>query len=137
MANNVLAFAETRGGDVRKVAYEAVTAARRSPTPLAAKCTPWWPGAPGHCRQGRALGAPARTVVTASSTRRSPTTTRKALAAFVAERVKAGGYRAVTLVASAQGKDLAPRVAAKLGVPLAGPNDGAARPATRSSARIR
>ena len=28
MANNVLAFAESRGGELRKVAYEAVTAAR-------------------------------------------------------------------------------------------------------------
>jgi len=28
MANNILAFAESRGGDLRKAAYEAVTAAR-------------------------------------------------------------------------------------------------------------
>jgi len=28
MANNVLAFAESRGGDLRKVAYESVTVAR-------------------------------------------------------------------------------------------------------------
>jgi electron transfer flavoprotein alpha subunit len=36
-----------------------------------------------------------------------------------ADRAKAGGYAAVVLAASAQGKDLAPRVAAKLGAPLA------------------
>jgi electron transfer flavoprotein alpha subunit len=43
----------------------------------------------------------------------------EALAALVAERARSGGYRAVVFSASAQGKDLAPRVAAKLGVPLA------------------
>src|SRR5690606_1217324 len=40
-------------------------------------------------------------------------------AATVAERVKQGGYGAVVFGASAQGRDLAPRVAAKLDVPLA------------------
>jgi electron transfer flavoprotein alpha subunit len=37
----------------------------------------------------------------------------------IADRVKAGGYQAVVFAASATGKDLAPRVAAKLGVGLA------------------
>jgi electron transfer flavoprotein alpha subunit len=40
-------------------------------------------------------------------------------AAAIAERVKAGGYRAVVFAATATGKDLAPRVAAKLGTGLA------------------
>ena len=40
-------------------------------------------------------------------------------AATAAARAKEGGYGAVVFSASAQGKDLAPRVAAKLGVPLA------------------
>ncbi len=40
-------------------------------------------------------------------------------AAAVAERAKAGGYRAIVFAASATGKDLAPRVAARLGVALA------------------
>jgi electron transfer flavoprotein alpha subunit len=37
----------------------------------------------------------------------------------LAERARQGGYQAVVFVASATGKDLAPRVAAKLGVALA------------------
>jgi electron transfer flavoprotein alpha subunit len=41
-------------------------------------------------------------------------------AAVVAERARSGGYAAVVLAATATGKDLAPRVAAKLGVGLAG-----------------
>src|SRR5690606_41580615 len=40
-------------------------------------------------------------------------------AAAVAERAKAEDYFAVVFGAGAQGRDLAPRVAAKLGVPLA------------------
>jgi electron transfer flavoprotein alpha subunit len=40
-------------------------------------------------------------------------------AATAAARAKDGGYTAVVFSASAQGKDLAPRVAAKLGVPMA------------------
>jgi electron transfer flavoprotein alpha subunit len=38
----------------------------------------------------------------------------------IAERVKAGGYGAVVFAATATGRDLAPRVAAKLGTGLAG-----------------
>ena len=40
-------------------------------------------------------------------------------ATVVAERAKAGGYRALVFAATATGKDLAPRVAAKLGVGVA------------------
>ncbi len=40
-------------------------------------------------------------------------------ATAIAERVKSGGYRAVVFAATATGKDLAPRVAAKLGVGVA------------------
>jgi len=40
-------------------------------------------------------------------------------ATAVAERAKAGGYRALVFAATATGKDLAPRVAAKLGVGVA------------------
>jgi electron transfer flavoprotein alpha subunit len=40
-------------------------------------------------------------------------------AAAIAERARSGGYRAVIFAASATGKDLAPRVAAKLGVAVA------------------
>jgi electron transfer flavoprotein alpha subunit len=43
----------------------------------------------------------------------------EAAAATVAARLSSGGYRAAVFSASAQGQDLAPRVAAKLGVGLA------------------
>src|SRR5215208_7305396 len=43
----------------------------------------------------------------------------EATAAAAAERVRAGGYRAAVFSASVQGRDLAPRVAARLGAGLA------------------
>ena len=47
------------------------------------------------------------------------TTDREGCAAAIADRVKSGGYRAVVVSATATGKDLAPRVAARLGVGVA------------------
>ncbi|PYO87982.1 MAG: electron transfer flavoprotein subunit alpha, partial [Gemmatimonadetes bacterium] len=44
----------------------------------------------------------------------------EAFAQALAERAKQAGYRAIVFAASATGKDLAPRVAAKLGVAVAG-----------------
>jgi electron transfer flavoprotein alpha subunit len=44
---------------------------------------------------------------------------RESLAATVADRAKQGGYRAVVLGFSAQGRDLGPRVAARLDAPIA------------------
>ena len=49
----------------------------------------------------------------------SDTSDREGCATAIAERAKAGGYRAVVFAATATGKDLAPRVAAKLGVGMA------------------
>ena len=43
----------------------------------------------------------------------------EAVAATVADRIKQGGYRAAVFSATSQGKDLSPRVAAKLRAPLA------------------
>jgi electron transfer flavoprotein alpha subunit len=47
------------------------------------------------------------------------TTDREGCAAALAEKAKAGGYNAVVFAATATGRDLAPRVAAKLGVGVA------------------
>ena len=47
------------------------------------------------------------------------TTDREGCATAIAERAKSGAYRALLFTATATGKDLAPRVAAKLGVGVA------------------
>jgi electron transfer flavoprotein alpha subunit len=108
---NVLVVAEARGGEIRKVTLELLTAAQK----LAAggDVHAVLAGPPGI---STALAGAKVTYVTehAAFTEYNA----EALSALVAERAKAG-YGIVLLAASAQGKDLGPRVAAKLGVPIA------------------
>ena len=119
MANHVLAFAESRGGEVRKVGTEAVTAARALATAAGGEVHAVLAGAPGIASKAELLGKFGADAVAVIEHAALADYNPEALASTVADRVKAGGYRAVVFVASAQGKDLAPRVAAKLGVPLA------------------
>jgi electron transfer flavoprotein alpha subunit len=84
--SKILAVLEQRGGKLRKVSFEVITAARRLGEADAVVCDP---------------------------------TDREGCAAALADRAKSGGYRAVVFGATATGKDLAPRVAAKLGVGVA------------------
>jgi electron transfer flavoprotein alpha subunit len=119
MPNSILAFAESRGGDLRKVAYEAVTAARLLADAAGGEAHAVLAGPPGIAAKAGSLGTYGADVVTVVEHAAFADYNPEAVASLVADRAKAGGFRAVTLVASAQGKDLAPRVAAKLGVPLA------------------
>jgi electron transfer flavoprotein alpha subunit len=116
---NVLAFAESRGGELRKVALEAVTAARQAADILGGEVHAIVMGGPGIAARAEALGKyGANCVITvehAGLERYSP----EVFAATLAERLRSGGYRAGFFSASAQGRDLAPRVAAKLRVALA------------------
>jgi electron transfer flavoprotein alpha subunit len=114
---NVFAFVETRGIDVRKVGLEAVTAARMlaeksgggevhalllGPPEIAARAA-----------QVGQYGADTVIVVEhAGLANYSP----EVATATAAARIKSGGYRAAVFSTSAQGRDLAPRVAARLGV---------------------
>jgi electron transfer flavoprotein alpha subunit len=116
--SHVLAVLEQRDGTLRKVSLEVVTAARRMADALGGEvhallcATGAVSGAEGVARCG------ADRVVTATNAafgQYAP----EGFARTVAERARSGGYGAVVLAASAQGKDLAPRVAARLGVPLA------------------
>src|SRR6266702_2782414 len=116
--SGVLAVLEQRDGALRKVSHEAVTGARRLADGLGGAVEALVLGA-GAVRGTDTLGGVgADTVVTATNPafgRYAP----EGFAQVVAERVKAGAFGAVVLAASATGKDLAPRVAAKLGVALA------------------
>ncbi len=116
---NVLAFAEARGGELRKVAYEAVTAARQVADQIGGEVHAVLVGAPGIAARAAALGEHGADVVFvcehAGFTHYAPETT----AALVADRVAAGDYRLVIFSASQQGKDLAPRTAARLGRAIA------------------
>jgi electron transfer flavoprotein alpha subunit len=116
----VLAFAETRAGELRKVALETVTAARQAAgSSGGGEVHAMLIGPPGVAARAEALGRHGADVVFVIE---HPTLARynpEAFAATVAERLRSGDYRAGFFSASAQGRDLAPRVAAKLDVSLA------------------
>ena len=115
---NILAHAETRAGELRKVALEAVTAARALADKIGGEVHAIVVGGPGVSRHATQLGQCGADVVVVVEHPGFANRNPEAEAATVAERARAGGYRTVVLSASQQGRDLAPRVAAKLGAPI-------------------
>jgi electron transfer flavoprotein alpha subunit len=115
----ILAVTEQRDGALRKVSQEAVWAARQLADRLGGTVDALVLGAPGMDVASADLGAAGadRVLVAADASflRYAP----EGYAATVAERAKAGGYVAIIVPATATGKDLAPRIAARLDVPLA------------------
>lgn len=115
----VFAFAETRGNELRKIGLEAVTAARAvadaSGTGEVHAFVAGTSGVAAVAPQLAKFGADAVIVAEhAALERYNP----EAVAAMVAECIQSGGYRIVIFPTSALGSDLAPRVAAKLGLGL-------------------
>jgi len=109
-----LAVLEQRDGVLRKISHEVVTAAQRLGGGVEAVV----------CAAGAVQGADqtgkygADKIVTLTNpafAKYAP----EACAQALADRAKQGGYRTIVFAASATGKDLAPRVAAKLGVAVA------------------
>ena len=110
---NILVFAEGRGGELRKVALEAMAAARQ----LAGKdgeVHAILAGAPGIAARAAALAAHGADVVHVTEHAAFERYNGEALAALVAARARAGAYRALVFSASVHGRELAPRVAARL-----------------------
>ena len=117
---NVLVFAETRGTALRKVALEAVTAARAvADASGGGEVHAIVAGPPGISAAAQQLGAHGADVVYVAEHAGLTTFERESIAATVADRAKQGGYRAVLLGFSTQGRDLGPRLAAKLDAPIA------------------
>lgn len=116
--SNIFAFAEARGGELRKIAFEAVTAARALADQSGGAVHVLLVGAPGIAAKASQLatyGADTVIVVEhAAFEKYNP----EATAALAAERIRNGGYDVAIFPTSALGSDLAPRVAAKLGVGL-------------------
>ncbi len=115
---NIFAFAEARGGELRKVALENVTAARMLADATGVQVHALLVGAPGISAKAAQLAEHGADVVLvcehAGFTQYNP----EATAALAADRIKSGGFRAALFSTSAQGRDLAPRVAAKLHIGL-------------------
>ena len=117
---NVFAFAESREGNLRKVAFEAVTAARRAADASGGgEVHALLVGAPGIAGKADELGRYGADVIVVVEDAGLAQYNPEACAATAAERLRAGGYRAAFFPASAQGRDLAPRTAARLGVSVA------------------
>jgi electron transfer flavoprotein alpha subunit len=116
----ILAFAETREGELRKVALETVTAARQAAgSSGGGEVHAMLIGPPGVAAQAEALGRHGAEVVIVVEHPALARYNPEAFAGTVAERLRSGDYRAGFFSASSQGRDLSPRVAAKLGVSLA------------------
>jgi electron transfer flavoprotein alpha subunit len=113
---NVLAVLEQRDGALKRVSFETLTAGRRLATALGGELHAVAIGPTGMDAAPAATFGADKVFLTADDAVRlyqpGP------YAAIVAARAKAGAYAAVLLGATALGKDLAPRVAARLGCPL-------------------
>ena len=116
---NVLVFAETRGTELRKVAGEIVTAGRALADALGGgEVHALLAGPPGTGARAEQLGRQGADVVLVCEHAGFASFARESMAATLAERARAG-YRAVLVPFSSQGRDLGPRIAARLGAPIA------------------
>jgi electron transfer flavoprotein alpha subunit len=114
---DIFAFAEARNGDFRKIAFEAVTAARAlADASGGGQVHALLVGAPGIAAKAAQLGTYGADKVIVVEHPAFELYNPEATAAVAAERIRAGGYRVAIFPTSALGSDLVPRVAAKLGV---------------------
>ena len=117
---NILVFAESRGTELRKVAGEAVSVARRlADSSGGGEVQALLAGPPGIAQKAETLGRFGADVVLVMEHPALATFARESIAATLAARAKAGNYRAIVLGFSAQGRDLGPRLAARLDAPIA------------------
>ncbi len=117
--SRVLAVLEQRDGALRKVSHEVVTGARRLADAFGNSTVDALVMAAGAVRGADAVGGFGADKVITLTNAAFGTYAPEGYARTIVDRVKAGGYDAVVFAASATGKDLAPRVAARLGRPLA------------------
>ncbi len=115
---NIFAFAEARNGELRKVALENVTAARKLADATGGEVHALLVGAPGIASKAAQLGQHGADVVMVCEHDGFSHYNPEATAALAADRIKSGGFRAALFSTSAQGRDLAPRVAGKLRIGL-------------------
>ena len=118
--SNILVFAETRGPALRKSALEAVTAARALADGTGGgEVHALVAGPPGVGATANVLGQHGADVVIVVEHVGLANFDRESIAATIAARAQSQSYRAILLGFSAQGRDVGPRVAVKLDVPIA------------------
>jgi electron transfer flavoprotein alpha subunit len=115
----ILAIAELRDGAVHKVSEETVTAARTIAESLGAETHAAALGVPGTGDAANALARVGADTIFAAEHDTFDRYAAESFAATLAQHIRETGYDVVIFAATAFGRDLAPRVAAKLDVPLA------------------
>jgi electron transfer flavoprotein alpha subunit len=116
---NVLVYAETRGGQPRKVTFEAITAARQLADQVGGEVHAVVAGPPGVEALAASFGEHGADLVVVCAHESLSNYQPDVATALMAGRANGGAYRAILFSASAQGKDLAPRVAARLRTTIA------------------
>ncbi len=117
--SRILAVIEQRDGSVRGAGKEALAAAAALAEGLGGSVHALVLGAPGVEGVAGELGGVGASTVAVAAHEGLATYHPDGYAAVAAEHIRGGGYAAVILAATGQGKDLAPRLAALLDVPLA------------------
>jgi electron transfer flavoprotein alpha subunit len=116
---NVLAFAEQRDGQLGAAAREAVGVAATIAESTGGQVHALVLGGPGASSEAGSLGSFGAEVVAVGEHQALAEYNPEGYVGVIAERIQVGDYSAVVFAATGVGKDLAPRVAAKLDVPLA------------------
>jgi electron transfer flavoprotein alpha subunit len=115
----ILAVTEQRDGVLRKVSGEVVWAARQLADRLGGTVDALVLGGPGLDAAGADLGQVGADRVLVATDAAFARYAPDGYTATVAEVATAGGYAAIVVSATATGRDLAPRIAARLDVPMA------------------
>jgi electron transfer flavoprotein alpha subunit len=115
---NVMAVLEQRGGTLKRVSHEVLTAARGLADALGGDVHALIVGAPDGVPTAGVGEFGADKILVAADPSLADYQADQ-YAAITADQAKAGGYGAVLVAATAMGKDLAPRLAARLPCPLA------------------
>ncbi|MEX0906742.1 MAG: electron transfer flavoprotein subunit alpha/FixB family protein [Gemmatimonadota bacterium] len=114
---NVLAVVEQRDGALRRISEEVVTAARQVADAVGGQVHALLIGGEGGAESLGKFGADTVFVASGDSVAGYVP---EVFAATASDHIRGGDYFAVLFGAGAQGRDLAPRVAATLDLPLAG-----------------
>ena len=115
---NVLVVAETRGGKIGGASKEAVSVAAGVAERLGGRVEALVLDGPGESADAASLGAFGAAIVTVAAHEELAGYNPDAHMRAIVDRVRDRDYAAVMFSATTQGKDLAPRVAALLDVPL-------------------
>jgi electron transfer flavoprotein alpha subunit len=112
----IFAFAETRDGEIRKVAHEVVTAARTLADALGTEVHAVLLGGPGTAAAAAELGRHGADKVFVGESDAFANYSAEGFTTVIAGFIQEHGCDAALFPASSLGRDLAPRVAARLGV---------------------